>query len=68
MTYKIRGVRVEEYSYYANKLRQKVGLETLLWSQIVTSQRPLYLVYLQNLFKKYISYIYKMYLKDIKAC
>jgi len=28
MTQKILGVRVKEYAYYANKLRQKVGLET----------------------------------------
>jgi len=30
MTYKIRGVRlrVEEYAYYVNKLRQNVGLDT----------------------------------------
>ena len=26
--YKLRGVRVEKYAYYVNKLRQKVGLET----------------------------------------
>jgi len=39
MTYKIRGVRVEEYAYYVNKLRQNVGLKTWIWSQIVTSQR-----------------------------
>jgi len=29
---------VEEYTYYVNKLRQKVGLETWVWRQIVTSQ------------------------------
>jgi len=28
MTHKIRGVRVEEYAGYVNKLRQNVGLET----------------------------------------
>jgi len=28
MTHKRRGVRVEEYAYYVNKLRQNVGLET----------------------------------------
>jgi len=28
MTHKIRGVHVEEYAYYVNKLRQNVGLET----------------------------------------
>jgi len=28
MTHKIRGVRVEEYGYYVNKLRQNVGLAT----------------------------------------
>jgi len=28
MTHKMRGVRVEEYAYYVNKLRQNVGLET----------------------------------------
>jgi len=28
MTHKIRGVRVEEYAYYVNKLRQNFGLET----------------------------------------
>jgi len=38
MTHKIRGVRVEEYAYYVNKLRRNVGLETLIWRQIVTSQ------------------------------
>jgi len=41
MTYKKRGGRVEEYAYYVNKLRQNVGLETWIWRQIVTSQRPL---------------------------
>ena len=41
MTHKISGVRVEEYAYYyVNKLRQNVGLETRIWRQIVTSQRP----------------------------
>ena len=38
MTYKIRGVVVEEYAYYVNKLRQNVGLETWMCCQIVTSQ------------------------------
>ena len=33
-----RGVRVQEYAYYVNKLRQNVGLETWIWRQIVTSQ------------------------------
>jgi len=28
MTHKLRGVRVEEYTYYVNILRQNVGLET----------------------------------------
>jgi len=28
MTHKIRGGRVEEYTYYVNKLRPNVGLET----------------------------------------
>jgi len=28
MTHKIRGVRVKEYVYYVNKLRQNVGWET----------------------------------------
>jgi len=28
MTHKLRGVGVEEYAYYVNKLRQNVGLET----------------------------------------
>jgi len=29
MTHKVQwGVRVEEYAYYVNKLRQNVGLET----------------------------------------
>jgi len=37
--HKIRGVRVEEYAYYVNKLRQNVDLETWIWRQIVTSQR-----------------------------
>jgi len=40
VTHKIRGVRIEEYAYYVNKLRQKVGLETWIWRQIVTTQRP----------------------------
>ena len=38
MTHKIRGVDVEKCAYYVNKLRQKVGLETWIWRQIVTSQ------------------------------
>jgi len=38
MTHKIRRVRVEEYAYYVNKLRQNVGLVKLLWHKIVTSQ------------------------------
>jgi len=38
MTHKIRGVDVEKYAYYVNKLRRNVGLETWLWRQIVTSQ------------------------------
>ena len=40
MTHEIRRVRVEECAYYVNKLRQNVGLETWIWRQIVTSQRP----------------------------
>jgi len=28
MAHKLRRVRVEEYAYYVNKLRQNVGLET----------------------------------------
>jgi len=31
-------MRVDEYAYYVNKLRQNVGLETWKWRQIVTSQ------------------------------
>jgi len=38
MTHKLRGVRVDEYAYYVNKLRQNVGMETWIWRQIVTSQ------------------------------
>ena len=38
MTHKNKGVDVEEYAYYVNKLRQNVGLEIWLWRQIVTSQ------------------------------
>jgi len=38
MTHKLRGVRVEEYAYYVNKLRQNVSLETWIWRQMVTSQ------------------------------
>ena len=37
MTHKIKGMRVEKYAYYVNKLSQNVGLETF-WRQIVTSQ------------------------------
>ena len=36
--HKIRGLDVEEYAYYVNKLRQKVGFETWIWRQKVTSQ------------------------------
>jgi len=39
MTHETKGVRVEDYAYYVNKLRQNVGLETGIWRQIVTSQR-----------------------------
>ena len=39
MAHKIRGVRVEKYTYYVNKLHQNVGLETWIWRQIMTSQR-----------------------------
>jgi len=28
MTHETKGVRVEDYAYYVNKLRQNVGLET----------------------------------------
>ena len=38
MTHKIRGVDVEKFAYYVNKLRQNVGLETWKRRQIVTSQ------------------------------
>ena len=38
MTQNIREVRVEEYAYYVNKLRQNFGLATWIWRQIVTSQ------------------------------
>jgi len=38
MVYKIRRVRLEEYAYYVQKLRQNVGLEIWIWRQIVTSQ------------------------------
>jgi len=38
MTHKIREVDVEKYVYYANKLRQNVGLEIWLWREILTSQ------------------------------
>jgi len=38
MTYKIKGVDVEKYAFYVNKLRQNVGLETSKWRQTVTSQ------------------------------
>ena len=40
MTYEIRRVRIEEYAYCVNKLRQNVGLETWIWHQILTSQTP----------------------------
>jgi len=42
MKHKIKGVclRVEECAYYVNKLRQKFSLDTWIWRQIVTSQRP----------------------------
>ena len=33
---KLRGVDVEKYAYYVNKLLQNVGLETWKWRQIVT--------------------------------
>jgi len=39
MTHKIRGGRVEEYTYYVNKLRPNVGLETWIWREIVTSHK-----------------------------
>jgi len=35
MTHEIRGVDVEKYAYYVNKLRQIVGSERWLWHQIV---------------------------------
>jgi len=38
MSHKLRGVRVEEYAYYVNKLRQNVGLEICIWRQIMPSQ------------------------------
>jgi len=38
MTHEIRGVLVEEYANYVNKLRQNVGLEIWIWRQIVTPQ------------------------------
>ena len=38
MTHEIRGVDVQKYPYYVNKLRQNVGLETWKGRQIVTSQ------------------------------
>jgi len=38
MTHEIRGVDAEKYAYSVNKLRQKVGLETWIWRQTVTSQ------------------------------
>jgi len=38
MTHEKRGVDVEKYAYYVNKLRQNVGLETWKLRQIVTSQ------------------------------
>jgi len=37
MAHKIR-VRVEEYAYYVNRLRQNIGLKTWIWRRIVTSQ------------------------------
>ena len=37
MAHTIRGVRVEECTYYVNKLRQNVGLETWIWRQTVMS-------------------------------
>jgi len=39
MTHKLRGVRIEEYAYYVNKLCQNVSLEIWIWRQIVTSQK-----------------------------
>ena len=39
MTHKLWGVHLDEYAYYVNKLRQNVGLETGIWSHIVTSQK-----------------------------
>jgi len=39
MTHKIRGVRVEEYAYHVNKLRQNFGLEIWRWRQIVTTHK-----------------------------
>ena len=39
MIHKLRGVGVDEYAYYVNKLRQNFGLETWIWRQIVTSQK-----------------------------
>jgi len=30
MTHKLRGVLVEEYAFYVDKLHQNVGLETLI--------------------------------------
>jgi len=38
MTHKLRGVRVDAYAYYVNKLRPTVGLETCTWRHIVTLQ------------------------------
>jgi len=35
-----KNMRVQNYAYYVNKLRQNVGWETWIWRQIVTSQRP----------------------------
>ena len=38
MTHKMKGVHIQEYAYYVNKLRQNVGLEIWICRQIVTSQ------------------------------
>jgi len=38
MTHKLRVLRVTEHAYYANKLRENVGLETGIRHQVVTSQ------------------------------
>jgi len=39
MPHQMKGVRVEEYAYYVNKLRQNAGLEKWIGRQVVTSQR-----------------------------